>query len=172
MFERLPLLGALAAALSACGDGPATVAGTWRSPAAWSVMVHATAAGPMLVEVVGDPFAAGSGFAAAVAEAMDNQVIGRPIRFTVRRDQAPRPGIRVIVAFDPPPSADARELCAGKVSSLPPEGGRVRVLAAFCDGDGALLSSVSGRVKADSPADKRFRQLLAQVVRALFGDGG
>jgi len=93
------------------------------------------------------------------------------VRFTARRDLAARPGFRVIVAFDPPPAATARDLCAGKVGGGAPGGERIGVLAAFCDGEGEVLSSVSGWVaKAASPSDRRFRQLLAQVARALFGE--
>lgn len=38
MLKRLLSLGAgaLAALTAGCGDGPATVSGTWRSPATWS----------------------------------------------------------------------------------------------------------------------------------------
>ncbi|MGE5548348.1 MAG: hypothetical protein ACM33T_15695 [Solirubrobacterales bacterium] len=174
MFKRLLSLGgaALAAVTAACEDGPATVAGTWRSPATWSTMVWASAEGPMLVEVHGRPFAnlAAAELDPQVAAALSNQVIGRVVTFTHRRDDAPRPEYRVVLAFNAPDKTDASELCAGPVATAAAPRDRITVIAAFCDG-GRALSSVRGWVaKVDGPADQRFRQLLGQVARDLFGN--
>lgn len=47
---------------------------------------------------------------------------------------------------------------------------RITVLAAFC-GNSQLLASVRGWVaKVDGPADRRFRHLLGQITRELFGN--
>jgi hypothetical protein len=170
MLRRLVSLGAaaLAGLTAACEDGPATVAGTWRSPAAWSSMVYATADGPMLVEVFGAPFATAPELRAQVAEAMTGQVIGRVTRFTADREAVRHPRFRVVVAFNPPTDLDAHALCAGPVPTAAEPREKITVLAAFCDG-GALLSSTSGWVaRVDGPGDKRFRRLLSQVVRDLF----
>ena len=173
MFKRIMSFGAaaLAAFTSGCGDGPATVGGTWRSPAAWSSMIYATAKGPMLVEVHGDPFGAEPArFRALVASAMTNQIIGRPTAFTADPQGAPEPHFRVVLAFNPPDNADARHLCAGQVATAAQAGDRITVLGAFCDG-ATLLASVRGWVgKAEGPEDKRFRQLMGQVVRDMFGN--
>lgn len=171
MFKRLLSLGAaaLAGLAAACEDGPATVAGTWRSPAAWSAMVYATSDGPMLVEVHGSPFAVRpADFDDQVAEALSRQVIGRVTLFTARRDQAPRPQYRVVMAFNAPGDLDTARLCAGDppVAVEPRE--TITVHAAFCDGV-AVLASVRGWVaKVDGPGDLRFRRLMGQVARELF----
>lgn len=177
MLKRLISLGsaAMAALVSGCGDGPATVGGTWRSPAAWSSLIYATSAGPMLIEVHGDPFGEPPAqFRARVAEAMTNQIIGRPTAFTDDPQAAPQPRYRVVLAFNAPDSADARQLCEGPVATTPQPGAqpgqRVTVLGGFCDGT-TLLASVKGWVaKVDGSDDRRFRQLLGQAVRDLFGN--
>lgn len=173
MLKRLLSLGAaaMAAVTSACEDGPATVAGTWRSPATWSTMVHASSTGPLLVEVHGNPFPLPPAeFRAAIAQSMTDQIIGRRLGFTAMHDAAPRPQTRVVLAFNPPGNADASQLCAGRVATALPGAGRITVLAGFCD-QGHLLASVRGWVaKVDGPADKRFRRLIGQVTRDLFGN--
>jgi len=173
MLKRLFSLGAaaLAAMTSGCGDGPATMAGTWRSPAAWSSMIYATSSGPMLVEIHGDPFGGNAAeFRALVASAMTNQIIGRPTAFTIEPEVAPQPRFRVVLAFNAPDSADANLLCAGQVAIAAMPSEKVTVLGAFCDG-ATLLASVRGWVaKVEGPQDKRFRQLMGQVVRDMFGN--
>lgn len=173
MLKRLFSLGAaaLAALTSGCGDGPATVAGTWRSPAAWSSMIYATSAGPMLVEVHGDPFGqSAAAFRAAIATAMTNQLIGRATAFTSDPQQAPQPRYRVVLAFNPPADADAHHLCEGRIATAATPQERLTVLGAFCDGS-TLLASVSGWVaKVDGSDDRRFRQLIGQLTRDLFGN--
>lgn len=170
MLKRLLSLGAaaLAGLTAACEDGPATMAGTWRSPAAWSSMVYANAEGPIWVEIHGRPFAAAPEFGAQVADALSGQVIGRVVRFTADRDQAPHPDIRLVLAFNAPDKADADSLCAGPVATAAEPRDKVTVLAAFCH-DGKLLASARGWVaKVEGPADKRFRQMLGQLARELF----
>lgn len=172
MLKRLLSVGAaaLAALTSACEDGPATVAGTWRSPATWSTMVAATSNGPMWIEVHGTPFAMDPAeFRAQLAEAMTDRVFGRPTAFTALRDQAPKPQTRVVLAFNPPPSTHPDSLCEGSVATAAESRERITVQAVFCD-QGRRLASVEGWVaKVDGPQDKRFRQLIAQLTRELFG---
>jgi hypothetical protein len=172
MIKRLLSLGAaaLAALATACEDGPATVAGTWRSPAAWSSLVYATTQGPLLLEVLGDPFRLPAAeFRRTVADAMSRQTPGRPFAFTTRAEDAPHATFRVVVAFNPAPDLDPRKLCGGPVAIMSGGGDRVTLLAAFCEGE-TMLASVSGWVaKAADAEDRRFRQLLGQTVRDLFG---
>lgn len=173
MFKRLLSLGAatLTAMVSGCGDGPATVAGTWRSPATWSSMIYATSKGPMLIEVHGDPFGQNAAdFRGQLAQAMTDKVMGRATAFTADPALAPQPRYRVVLAFNAPGNTDARHLCEGRVATAAVPSEKITVLGAFCDGE-SLLASVRGWVvKVDGPGDKRFRQLIAQVVRDLFGN--
>lgn len=171
MLKRLIGVGAaaLAAVVSGCGDGPATVAG-WRSPAAWSSLVHATSKGPLLVEMHGTAFAmAAPDFRASVVEAMAGGVFGRPTAFTLDPQLAPEPRYRAVLAFNAPASTDPRDLCRGQVATAVETPERVTVHAAFCDG-ASLLASIRGWVaKVESSDDPRFRRLVNQLTRELFG---
>jgi hypothetical protein len=170
MFDRLLKLGT-AALVAGCGDGPATQAGGYRSPAAWSSFIHATAEGPLLLEVHGDPFhLPPDEFRRAVAAAMTGAIPARPFQFTLSPEQAAHPRFRVVVAFDPPPGLDAAALCAGQAATAAKASDRVSLLAAFCQGD-AVLASVAGWVaKVAGPEDARFRRLMGQAVRDLMGE--
>lgn len=172
MLKRLLSLGAaaLAALGSGCGDGPATLAGTWRSAATWSSMIYATSTGPLLVEVHGAPFALPAAeFRTQIAAAMTNHVFGRPTAFTADPQQAPHPRYRVVLAFNPAMDTDPRALCDGRVATAATPQERITVQGAFCDG-ATLLASISGWVaKVSGPDDRRFSQLMAQLTRELFG---
>lgn len=172
MLKRLLSLGAgaLAALTAGCGDGPATVSGTWRSPATWSSLVYATSKGPLLVEVHGSPFGdAAPEFRAALAAAMTDKVFGRPTAFTADPQAAPQPRYRVVLAFNPPADTDAHALCRGEVATAAAPAERITVQGAFCDGT-TLLASVQGWVaKVQGRDDRRFLQLIAQLTRELFG---
>lgn len=172
MMKRLLSVGAaaLAALVSGCGDGPATVAGGWRSPATWSSMVYATKDGPLLVEVHGDPFGLPPGrFRTAVAEAMTDAIFGRPSTFTTDRALAPQPRYRVVLAFNAPDTTDPRDLCRGQIATLAQPGERITVHGAFCE-DATLLASIRGWVaKVQGTDDERFRRLVNQLTRELFG---
>lgn len=172
MLKRLLSLGAAAitSVVAACEEGPATVSGTWRSPATWSTMVYASSTGPMLVEVLGQPFAnlSTESLSSQIADAMTGQLIGRPITFTAIRDQAPRPQYRVVLAFNAADATDPRSVCAGKVT-VGPAAEKITIIASFCD-DGQMLASVKGWIaRVDGPADARFRRLMGQITRELFG---
>lgn len=171
MLKRLVSFGAaaFAALTSACEDGPATVPGGWRSAAVWSTMVHASAQGPLWLDVHGRPFGGDGDFTAKVAAAMTDQLVGRRLAFTARRDQVDKPEFRVVLAFNAPANADPRDFCAGQIATAALAGDKVTVLAVFCDKSG-LLSSVQGWVtKVEGADDPRFRRLLGQVARDLFG---
>lgn len=172
MLKRLLTIGAaaLTALVSGCGDGPATVAGGWRSPATWSSMIYATKDGPLLVEIHGAPFGLPPArFRTAVAEAMTNAIFGRPSTFTTDPQQAPQPRYRVVLAFNAPDNTDPRDLCRGQVATLAQTGDRITVHGAFCE-DATLLASIRGWVaKVQGAEDERFRRLISQLTRELFG---
>ncbi len=174
-MRKLLSLGAaaLAALVGGCGDGPSTVPGGYRNAATWSSFFSATSHGPLLLEVHGNPFGVPAAeVKAGVAKAMSAALPSRPFAMTLDPQAAPASKIRVVVALGVPQSLDAAELCAGRVvtATTRADGGRIDVLAAFCDG-GGLLSSVRGWVaKVDGPDDSRFTRLMGQVMRELAGD--
>jgi len=172
MLKRIFALGAaaLSSLTAGCGDGPATVSGTWRSPSTWSSLIYATSNGPLLVEVHGSPFGEpAASFRAAMAEAMTNRVFGRPTAFTANPEEAPHPRYRVVLAFNPAADADPRAMCRGTVPVAAAPSERITVRGVFCDG-GTMLASVSGWVaKVTGRDDPRFLKLMEQLTRELFG---
>lgn len=174
MMRRLLSLGAaaLAALLGGCGDGPSTVPGEQRNAATWSTFFAATASGPLLLEVHGNPFDLPmADLRGRVARAMAAAIPARPFAMTTDPQQAPLPKVRVVVAFGAPPGVNLSELCAGRAPvAVRAEAGRVDLQAVFCEG-GTPLSSVRGWVaKIDGPDDSRFARLLGQVMRDLAGN--
>jgi hypothetical protein len=176
MIRRLLTFGttALAALVGGCGDGPSTVPGGYRSAATWSSFIHASAKGPLLLEIKGDPFAVGrDALTAVIAGSMEAAIPARPFSLTIDPAQAPHPTFRVVVALGPPKSLAESDICAGAAwTPAPPvgNGGRIEVIATFCDGT-ALLSSVRGWVaRVEGIGDRRLRHLLGQMVRELMGD--
>ncbi len=168
-MSGIAVLGRLLAWLRAA---PVTVRGSRPSPAARSSLVYAAAAGPVLVRVSGDPFGRGGGqLGRVVAAALEAEMTGLPVRFTADPGQAPRPEFRVVVAFDPVPSATPGEVCAG-TAAWAPRSGRLTVLAVFC-GTGEVLASATGRTAAvTAPDDPRFGRLVGQLAHALFDQQG
>lgn len=176
MIKRFLSLGAaaLATLVGGCGDGPSTVPGGYRSPATWSSFIYATTSGALLLDVRGDPFGAGPAtLETIVAESMAAALPGRPFAMTVNPAQAPRPAFRVVVVLGAAKDLDERDICAGRVpaSTLPlAGGGRVDVVATFCDGQSLLSSSRGWVARIEGVGDQRFRQLLGQMARDLMGE--
>ncbi|MDO8607090.1 MAG: hypothetical protein Q7R40_11175 [Phaeospirillum sp.] len=175
MMKRLLSLGAaaLASLVGGCGDGPSTVPGGYRNAATWSSFIYATSSGPLLLDVRGDPFGAGSAdLGQAVATGMAAGIPARPFTLTLDAAAAARPNFRVMVVLGGAKELDERAICAGRAQGAATriEGGRLDLIATFCDGE-ALLSSVRGWVaRIDGVDDRRFQRLLGQVARELMGE--
>ncbi len=131
-------------------------------------MLYATAKGAMPLQVQGQPFAEAGDLVPVSIEAMSGQVFGRNFSFVPGSAESVE-GIRVVLAFSPARNADGAALCrGGKVGGGP--AARVDALAAFCNGTEAL-AEVEGWVgRVAGPRDPRFRALLAQMTRDLFGN--
>ena len=174
-MKRILSLGAaaLAAFVGGCGDGPSTVPGGYRNAATWSSFIYATRDGPLRLDLGGDPFGGnGPDLTQEVTKAMAGAIPGRPFTVTTLAAAAPLADLRVVMQLGAPANADARDLCAGRTREVrpPAAGGRIEVLAVFCDGSTLLSSSRGWVAKVDGPADRRFRQLIAQLTRDLLGD--
>ena len=154
-------------ALQGCA-GPVTLPPLQRAMPTWSIMLQTAARGPMPLQVLGRPFQADGDIPAIAADAMSDQVFGQRLRFVpAPTDKAE--GARVVLAFNPTGTATGRHLCLGQSVGGDP-GERVDALAAFCNGTD-LMAEVTGWVSGVSgPEDARFRALLAQLARDLFGN--
>lgn len=125
-----------------------------------------------LVQVRGDPFAAGAAFVDAVIDAMQGRNWGPAIRFTTRASEAADSRYRIVMLFNGARTATADDLCrhADSYGSVEPPGpsGRIRVIAAWCRDD-VVLSEVEGWVTgARGPTDSPFVRLVGQTTRELF----
>ncbi len=177
MMKRLLSLGAaaLATLVGGCGDGPSTVPGGTRSPAAWSSFIYATSPGPLLLEVRGASLdtASPARLARAIAEALAAGIPARPFTLTTNAAAAAKPNFRIVVVVGAAPNLDERAICAGRATMETARieaAGRIDLIATFCDGE-SLLSSVRGWVaKIDGVDDRRFRLLINQIARELMGE--
>ncbi len=112
--------------------------------------------------------------AAAVVAGMQGHNGGPRVTFSTVPAPPPRPRWRVVMAINPTEINDTIKLC--KLSEAPADapltapsvGGKVRILAAFCQGDYAA-SQATGRATNVSGLDSpNFDSLLAQLTRTLF----
>lgn len=177
MLKKLMTLaaGAVAAAVTACGDAPRTTV-RYRDPAgSFQFMQWAASRGPLLATIHGTAFPGErpERTAEVALGAMGRAIAEyKTLRFTTDPAQAGDRRYHVTLAFNAPRRVSGRALCRGEV---PPEepGERLTVLAVFCEED-RVLTDVAGSVGGD-PEDltldsERFRQLMVQVSQSLFRD--
>jgi hypothetical protein len=160
----------IAALSSACEEGPASIEVAPRSQTVDSAFTYVVAAGPMLLEIIGQPFALErEAFLNLIAETLENAVSRNPpLRYTFDQRETPNPSYRTVILFNPPRNLDPHELCGGGGRPTEADGDKITVLAVFCNRQ-TVLAAVQGWVKkAKSPDDPRFRQLIGQVGRSLY----
>jgi hypothetical protein len=160
----------IAALSSACEEGPASIEVAPRSQAIGSTFSHVASAGPLLLEVIGQPFAMDrNDFLNILAKTLEDAVSHNPpLRYTFDQRETPNPNYRTVVLFNPPRNLDPHELCGG--GGRPVESGddKLTVMAVFCNRQ-TVMAAVQGWVKkAKSVDDPRFRQLIGQVGRSLY----
>lgn len=132
---------------------------------------YAGAGRDMTTEILGNPFAnlAQAAFDRAVTGAMQGAHFGPRTNFTTTPGESARPVYRVRMLWNGPIGTNGHKLCDGTpLQGGGPADGEVRVLAAFCRGDGAatyLSGSVDG---ATGPDDPRFVHFIRQVTTELF----
>ena len=127
------------------------------------------------VIVYGSPFGdPPARVAEAVVAAMQGNNGGPRVTFSADPAAPPNPRWRAILAVNPTELRDTIELCKLTVApqtasqTTPAQGGRLRIMAAFCQGDYAATQA-TGRGKEIASLDSpNFRFLLAQLTRALF----
>jgi hypothetical protein len=105
-----------------------------------------------------------------VVASMQGHNGGARMTFTTAASPPPRPRWRVVMAINPTEIRDTIKLC--KLTETPTtarsEGGNVRILAAFCQGDYAA-SQATGRATGVTSLDSpNFDKLVAGLTRTLF----
>lgn len=132
---------------------------------------YAAGSRDLKTDIQGNPFAMPKEeFDATVTDAMQGAHFGQPTHFTTTPGDSARPRYRVRLLFNGPLASSGRIVCAGDPAIVgpSPEGGNVRLLAAFCNGPyplSYLSAHVSGIGDARDPA---FRRFMRNVIANLF----
>jgi hypothetical protein len=158
--------------LAACEEGPTTNV-TFRTDDVWQVAQAVMATGPLLVEIAGDPY---GGEALRLAEAILDDM-KRAVtwyataRFTADAAEAANPSLRIVMTFNGGTALGGRDQCRGRARGGGPlDGGRVEVVATFCD-EADVLANVRGRIdRTEGPSDHRFSDLVRQVTRDMLAE--
>jgi hypothetical protein len=156
-------------ALAGCAGMVRTVAYHYPLPAATArVHLHdAGAAGPVLLEVRGNPFA--EDVARPFAAAASHTVIGLGTTFTADRAAAAKPAYRLVVQFHPADRATIGDVCdPARPVAQSRQADRLTALVVFCHGTQPLLSVSQVAPAADRPDAPVIRSLAQQAVLQMF----
>lgn len=167
--RNIALAAGLAALLAGCAQSASVphtyVDGAYRP----SYLGYAASRGGMMTEVVGNPFAAPKpALDAAVTETLQASHFGPELPFFTEPPEGYSSYYRVVVLLNPAPGAAPSRLCEQPAQPQSPAGGRVGVLAAFCNGPYRITSAGGSIAAAQGPDDPAFRGLLRQVAVLLF----
>ncbi|MDX1402347.1 MAG: hypothetical protein R3245_10520 [Kiloniellales bacterium] len=133
--------------------------------------------GPVLTEIIGQPFAGQEKMVDEVITTtfQETQITGHNISFTTDAAKAGKSPYRMVILFDPAPSANPDKLCESsdgdsikqaKVTGGP---GQIRMLVSFCNSERSG-ASLMGYVTADSPTEPQFKKLIQQASLELFSN--
>jgi hypothetical protein len=156
--------------LAACDKGPTTTV-TFRIDDVWQFAKAVMATGPMLVEISGDPY---GGEAPRLVETILDDMKRAvtwyaTVRFTADAAEAANPSFRIVMTFNGGTALSGRDQCRGRGQGGGPlDGGRIEVIATFCD-EADVLADVRGRIdRSEGPSDRRFSDLVRQVTRDML----
>jgi hypothetical protein len=163
---------ALSLSLAACEEGPTTNV-TFRIDDVWQVAQAVMATGPLLVEISGEPYGGEvPGLANKILNDMKRAITWYATpRFTAEAAEAANPSLRIVMTFNGGTALGGRDQCRGRASGGGPlDGGRVEVIATFCD-EADVLANVRGRIdRTEDPSDRRFSDLVRQVTRDMLAE--
>jgi len=131
------------------------------------------ATGPLLVEISGEPYGGETpGLAGTILDDMKRAITWyATARFTAEAAEAANPSLRIVMTFNGGTALGGRDQCRGRASGGGPlDGGRVEVIATFCD-EADVLANVRGRIdRTEDPSDRRFSDLVRQVTRDMLAE--
>jgi hypothetical protein len=160
------------ATLAACEDAPQSTLIDMRVESAFEFLRYAGSQGPVLVELVGEPFAGGAKLAPEQLATQMKATFTEPwISFTADKAKAAQPDYRMIWVVDPPPSLAIDAACQGKAATgAVRRAEQVALRVYFCN-EQKTLSAVQGRVRRPTRADDSYWQdLVKQMTRQLVGN--
>ena len=173
MKRILAALAALAA-LASCDQPNSTITDS-RVDNAMQLLRYAATQGPVLIEVVGEPYAGQARWnpqdLVAKVSAAFQPVSNPPLQFTLDKAKAGDAGYRLVWLIDPGPGFGIDATCGGQ---FPPRATKkadlVEVRAVFCAPNKSLVA-VWGRTRRPKAADDpSWDQLVRQMSRQLAGD--
>lgn len=160
--------------LLGCAPGTGTIHHARTDPS-YSIQdlsyVASRGEGDLRTEILGNPFGSPQpAFEAAVTSTMQGAHFGPRIDFTTTPSDEAAKAYRVRMIFNGPEASNGSLVCGGSPAAVAPspEGGHVRLLAAFCRGSSALTflsASMDGASGAEDPA---FRAFVRQATLRLF----
>jgi hypothetical protein len=162
-----------AAALLGCDEGPSSNISLTSTPDVWSFVTAVGSAGPLLVDVRGNPFPGPDATVFAdVTKAIAGTFTEPWLKFTNDAEQAASKEARLIWLLDPQSGFNADLVCAGELPSLGAGRKVTEVRAVFCH-RGRPLSAVHGWVRRPERSDDpKWRQLISQMARQLLTGRG
>ncbi|WP_323795080.1 hypothetical protein [Nisaea sp.] len=136
------------------------------------VLAFAGKQGPVLLQVSGQPFREGKGeTAAASARILSGFYPEVPRGFTLNPAAAGAPQFRFRLAFDPPVSTSADQICAANAEmplGYDRRGDRQILFMVFCRQDVAIAAVIARSDRMTSLTDPNYRKLLLQAAREMF----
>jgi hypothetical protein len=170
-WARVLAAALVTAGLSACSDVRTLNYGAPYQPAtARSYLAWAGAAGPVLVELRGNPFqGSDQAVAGAIADEVTGSVAGLPVRFTANPAEAAHPDWRVVYDFSAEPSKASATVCAEAGPTRPARnGGQVTALLVFCNEAKPIIAAALWAKPVAGPGAEGFRELAQHGMRDLF----
>ncbi len=171
LFRRLALPAFAAAALAAC-DASSVITNVDVASNYQSIELGWFHGGDNAMRVVvhGNPFGdPPQQVAEAFVAAMQGHNGGPPMTFSTAEAPPPKPRWRIVLAVNPVGFFNTSRLCkkAEDIETTPSEGGRMRVMAAYCQGDWTA-SQATVRAKditgLDSPNFDRMMALFTRIL--------
>jgi hypothetical protein len=153
------------ALLFGCARGPDTGA---QDPARRTL---AAAAEPVLMTVVGNPFAMDqTRLNALVSAELAEGISGLSTQFTTSPERAAAPDPRVVVVLNPLSDPAPETLCtAPDTIATGPAIDSLHIVAAFCQAD-QVLGFARAEDAVSGPTDQDFRRMLWRTAKLLFPD--
>lgn len=170
MYKPKACFAALALALAGCAEAGVTTMRYGPSQSASAIqgfLGYAGSDGPILVRIHNNPFAPQPIDAAVTTEA--TRATSRPIAFTTDPGRAAQPDWRIVLVFNPPIQASARDACelAGAIAPQAGSSG-VEAIGSFCVGP-RLITGIRGTSgPINSANDPRFAQFVRRLIHDLF----
>lgn len=160
--------GMLILGLAGCG-GPSIYGESPRSDKIESMYSYGAAGRDLALRVYGNPFPAvpAATFSQSVAANVQDTGWLPPTHPTLTPGPTARPPFKLVMVFEPPPTASADAVCAERAMARPTTD-PIEVLAAFCHGDRPITYATGQMARTASPDDPAFHTLMTQLMLSLF----